>query len=166
MNKHPTKEEISIIKELSGPIGVIVLQWANVDRYLDYCIKIISEDHDTKNIINVKSLSPHSGKKISLLTQCFKEYTSLDDFEENGLALMKRAKSTSQERNKLIHSIFNGINVADRSINFQYLIRPKKELKYIIHEFTHNISTLLDLEKRIRDLAADIGHFGVSLREK
>ncbi len=51
-------------------------------------------------------------------------------------------------------------------MNFEYLTRPKKELKYNIHRFTHTLPTLIDLEKKIRDLATDIGLFGISLRKK
>ena len=168
MDKYPTptKEEASLIKEVFGPIGAIVLQWSNVDRNLDYLIKIIAEDHDIKNIINTKSLTPFAGKKISLLIECFTEYPSLDAFEKSGLTLMKRAKTTSKDRNKLIHSTFDGLNLSNRSMNFEYLTRPKKELKYNIHRFSHTLATLLDLEKRIRGLAADIAYFAISLREK
>ena len=164
MDKHPTKEEASLIREMSGPIGVIVLQWSYVDRNLDWCIFIISEDHDTDSIINVNTLTHNAGRKIRLLRTCFNQYQSLVKFKEDGKSLMKRTENISKERNKLIHSTFNGLNLLNRSMDFEYLTRPKDALKYNIESFTHTLPTLLDLEKRIRGLAADIGLFGLSLR--
>jgi len=163
MDKSPTKEEIKLIKEMSGPIGVIVLQWSFVDRNLDLIVKIIAEDHDTKNFININTLSPFAGRKVKLMRKCFNQLPSLIVFKKNGLSLMKRTKSISKERNMLIHGTFAGLN-SDGSINFQYLTRPKNELKYIIQNFTHTVPTLLDLEKRIRLLAEEMGLFGLSLR--
>ena len=162
----PTKEEAALMKEVTGPIGYIVLQWSNGDRNLDWIIKIISEDHDTKSIINTESLTQSVGRKIRLLHTCFNQYPSLVNFKKDGKALMDKVEATSKERNKLIHGTFDGLNLSNKSMDFEYLTRPKKELKYNIERFTHTLATLLDLEKRIRDLASDMAAFGLTLRPK
>ncbi len=165
MDKQPTKEELSIIKEMSGPIGLIVLQWSYVERHMDYIFKIIAEDYDTKKFININTLSPFSGRKISLLHKCFNQLPSLGLFKKDGKSLMKRTKTISKKRNQLIHSTFDGIN-SDGSINFLSLTRPKGELKYIFNRFVYTVPTLLDLEKKIEVLARDIALFGLTLRPK
>jgi hypothetical protein len=165
MDKQPTKEEISVIKEMSGPIGLIVLQWSYVERNMDYILKIIAEDYDTKKFITIKTLSPFSGKKISLLRKCFNQLPSLGSFKKDGKSLMKRAETISKKRNQLIHSTFDGIN-PDGSINFLSLTRPKGELKYIFNRFVYTVPTLFDLDKKIEVLARDIGLFGLTLRPK
>lgn len=166
MNEQPTKDELSIIKDICGFIGNIVLQWSYVDRNLDLTLKIISDNYDTNNIIiNNKNFSPFAGRKIRLLRICFEQLSSLIPFKIDGLSLMKMALDTSMERNDIIHSTFAGIN-SDRSINFQKLIITKKERKYSIRNFVHTIPTLLDLGKKIEVLARDIGLFGLRLRDK
>lgn len=157
----PSKE-IEAVRELFLPIGHIVIQWAYVDSNLGLCLKIISDHYDTKNIINNKNISNLTKRKIDLFKECLEQLPSLAFLKKDGLILLKTALDISKIRNIIIHGTYGGLN-SDGSYNFQRLVFKKKKKEYIIEKYPYTLSGLNHLGKMIRDLASDIGYFGIRL---
>lgn len=168
MTDHFTETELSEIKEINKlcyPVGAIVLQWSYVDLTLDSTIKIISKYYDTMDLVNIKSMSKLAGNKIKLIELCLNQLPSLTIFKKDGLNIMENASVICNKRNDIIHSTYDGIN-PNGSYNFKRLVVVKKTHRFIIYKDIYTIPTLIELQKKIQDLARDIGLFGSRLGSK
>lgn len=162
MDIFPPKQ-IKAVRKLFLPIGHIVLQWSYVDTNLELCLKIISDHYDTNGIINNKSKSQLTRRKILLLIKCLNELPSLINFKKDGLGLMENAINISNVRNVIIHGTYAGFNDDDGLYYFNKLVYDKQKREHFIEQYPYSLSGLAHLGKTIRDLATDMANFGLRL---
>jgi hypothetical protein len=158
----PTKSAIAEVNELCCAIGHVVVQWGFVEHNLTLCLANIYSNYGGDAITEKQKIEKFQRKQIKYLQECFDNLDSLMHFRDEGVLLLKRVSILLDERDKIIHSTYNGLYKG--SFNFiRFNFTPQM---IYISKVKRTITSILKTRKKIEDLAADIGRFALRLAGK
>jgi nucleotidyltransferase/DNA polymerase involved in DNA repair len=105
-------------------IGKLVVNWAHVDRALDFWISVIYHDVGGKNVENKL---PHGfDRKKRFLRRCFRQIEALRPFSEDALSYIDAAEHYSNTRHFVVHGALSGYDATDHAFTFLNL-RPNED---------------------------------------
>ena len=143
------QEEIPIA--LYVVVGRIVVSWAYLEMAVDQCVIIAHKGCGGNNI--EQDIPKTLKQKIKFLKKSFSELKSLSKFKDEGLALTSRVADFAEERHRLAHGAFVGIDPKIGSYKFVKLDYNKTTFKALTSR-----RTFLELDqigKQILDLSAE-----------
>lgn len=137
----------------------VVVQWGFVEHNLTLCLANVYSNYGDDKISEKQKIEKFQRKQIKYLQECFGNIDSLIHFKDEGISLLKRVSTLIDERDKIIHSTYNGVyNGSFDFIRFNF----KPQMIYI-SKVKRTITSILKTQKKIEDLAADIGRFALRL---
>ena len=163
MNKHPSNPEIEGVNELCCAIGHVVVQWGFVEHNLNICLSIIWHTFGGNKIAKKRKIDKFQRRQIDFLRDCFKTLYSLAPFKDEGIPLLDRIATLLNERDDIFHSTYAGL--WEDSFKFYTFSFRDSQMIYI-RKLKRTIASILETRKKIQDLAADLGHFGLRLSGK
>jgi len=160
-----TKDEIKDINELCLAIGHVVVQWGFLEHNLNLCLGWVYSAYGGKKIAKRKKMERFQRRQIDFMRDCFKNpnLQSLAPFKDEGISLLDRTATLINDRDDIIHSTYDGLYKG--SFDFIQFNFDNPQILYV-KKVKRTINSILETRKKIEDLAADLGRFGLRLAGK
>lgn len=148
------------LEPLYSALGKVVYAWAYVEHLIDSCVSIVYHSYDGKPIAFRQEIPRSLSNKINLLKKAFQTIDKLAKYQIEGLTLINRVSSLSDQRHNMIHSIFH-----TTSDHFSYTFSKYKYEKegHTIREFAFTLDEYLQLGNKLLGLADELVSFAFSL---
>jgi hypothetical protein len=135
-------------------VGKLIVNWAHVDRALDFWITVIYHDVGGKNVDD--KLPYGFDRKKKFLRRCFKQIEPLSHFSEDAIAYIEAAQHYSNTRHFIIHGTLSGYDATDRAFTFLNLKPNETKTIHKLSQLRITAAELLDDADQCSFLAGEM----------
>ena len=143
-------------------LGYIQANWAQMEQMFDMWIALVY--HELGGRDSIDSRLPLSFKsKVKFLKRSFGRISALNEYAQDALPLLQRAKALAGKRNDLVHGALTAQEPIDG--NWQMAIldfeTPQDSVNWhVLRRFTFNQQDFQDFESNLVPLSVEVAQFG------
>ena len=131
-------------------IGFVVINWALVERQIDYAVSIAFKNCGGKKLRKKGDIPRSLSQKLDFLKLSFNRFEVLKAFKSDGEKLICRTNELSDRRHDLVHGTITSMEPVDGAFTFQ-MVKYAKEDHLYPPEFKFDPSEFDMLAKSLGD---------------